>query len=599
MANRRWPSLLFVLGLSAALGCAAAQTDAGKAGTDTAPHPNGGTGSGRGPSTGQAGTLMIAVGGSAGSASSGGGTGPVTKEQVIGHAVEAPAWNCGEGCFTAAGLTSADAAAFDKAAIGGTPPTLLYPLAGALYPVNLPEITVQWRRASAAQTLFRIELLRGAVSYRFYTPCVPIAGATADECGYTIPEAEWFDLTFASRGSKLDITVAATDGGKSALAKTTAIPFHVSEYPVTGGLYYWSTANRGTYRLVFGAKQADPFIEPLTKANPTECGGCHAVSRDGSTIAFTQGTADGGYLTVAPTLTPDAPRVAPGATTKHDSSMVALSPDGKRSVTAFKKDMTQQVLELRDTANGRLIRSVSAADWGGKGAPFFPEFSPDGHSLALTLSGDPVVEWSVRQGSIAIMPFDPATDTFGAPEVIVEGGNEMHFYPSWSPDGKWLAFASAPAGMGRASYDQAQARLRMVSLEDKKIYELGHATQKAGLTSTWPKFAPFLDKTGNVMYITFNSKLDYGAALKNSEQQQDQQRPQLWMAGIDLRNLASGDPSFAPVWLPFQQVDQNNHLGYWTEKVICSLESGCGGNAQLQCVFGAAAGDPGRCTVVK
>jgi hypothetical protein len=101
------------------------------------------------------------------------------------------------------------------------------------------------------------------------------------------------------------------------------------------------------------------------------------------------------------------------------------------------------------------------------------------------------------------------------------------------------------------------------------------------------------------MYITFNSKLDYGAALKNSLLAQEKKRPQLWMAAIDLRNLASGDPSFAPVWLPFQQVDQNNHLGYWTEKVICSLEGGCGGNDQLQCVFGQAAGDPGQCTVVK
>jgi hypothetical protein len=323
------------------------------------------------------------------------------------------------------------------------------------------------------------------------------------------------------------------------------------------------------------------------------------VSRDGTTIAFTQGTADGGYLTVSDTLTPEAPRVKPDATTKHDSSMVALSPNGKRSLTGFRKDMALQVLELRDTADGRLIRTISAADLGGMGAPFFPEFSPDGRSVALTLSSDPVVEWSVRQGAIAVLPFDPDTDTFGAPQVIVPGKEEMHFYPTWSPDGKWLAFTSAPAGMSRASYDQAQARLRLVSLADSKLYELGNATQMVGLTSTWPKFAPFLDPSGNVMYITFNSKLDYGAALKNSLLPQEQKRPQLWMSGIDLRQLASGDPSFAPVWLPFQQVDQNNHLGYWTEKVICSLEGGCGGNEQLQCVFGQSAGDPGQCTVVK
>ncbi len=590
-------SYVFVLGASAAFGCAAGQTDEDSDGPGASSGGSKPGGAGNGPAVGQAGSLSIDVG-TAGMAPTG-GTGPITKEQVIGHAVDPPAWNCGERCLAAEGVSMADVSAFEQAPAGGDAPTLLYPLSGALYPVNLPEITVQWRRASASQTLFRVELSSPSSSYRFYTPCLPIAGALEDECGYTVREAEWFDFTFASRGTKVDLSVSAADAGNTAVATTAAIPFHVSEYPVTGGLYYWSTANRGTYRLVFGAKQADPFIEPLTAANPTECGGCHAVSRDGTTIAFTQGTADGGYLTVSDTLTPEAPRVKPDATTKHDSSMVALSPNGKRSLTGFRKDMALQVLELRDTADGRLIRTISAVDLGSMGAPFFPEFSPDGRSVALTLSSDPVVEWSVRQGSIAVLPFDPDTDTFGAPQIVVPGKEEMHFYPTWSPDGKWLAFTSAPAGMSRASYDQAQARLRLVSLADSKIYELGNATQMVGLTSTWPKFAPFLDPSGNVMDITFNSKLDYGAALKNSLLPQEQKRPQLWMSGIDLRQLGSGDPSFAPVWLPFQQVDQNNHLGYWTEKVICSLEGGCGGNEQLQCVFGQSAGDPGQCTVVK
>jgi hypothetical protein len=455
---------------------------------------------------------------------------------------------------------------------------------------------VQWRRARAEHSVFRIQLEQDDVRYRFYTRCEPIAGATEDECGYTIPEPEWFDFTFTNRGQTVKLSIAASDADGNVLASGEPVPFHVSEYPVTGGLYYWSTAIRGTYRVVFGAKKADPFIEPMTAANPTECGGCHAVSRDGSTIAFTQGTADGGHLTVADTLMPEQPRVKPDAATPHDSSMVALSPDGKRSLTAFRKDQAAQVLELRDTADGRLLRELTAQELGG--GPFFPEFSPDGKSMALTLSSDPVVEWSVRQGSIAIVPFDPAADTFGTPRVLVDDPGELHFYPTWSPNGKWLAFASAPSGMSRASYDQAEARLRLVSVESGTVYELGNATQGTGVTSTWPKLAPFLDPTGNVMYVTFNSKLDYGATLKNSELL-EQARPQLWMAGIDLRGLASGDPSFAPIWLPFQEVDQNNHLGYWTEKVICSLESGCGNNPQLQCIFGASPADPGTCSVVK
>jgi hypothetical protein len=44
-------------------------------------------------------------------------------------------------------------------------------------------------------------------------------------------------------------------------------------------------------------------------------------------------------------------------------------------------------------------------------------------------------------------------------------------------------------------------------------------------------------------------------------------KSQLWFAAIDLRRLTEGDPSWAPIWLPFQSVDQSNHLPYWTEVV--------------------------------
>jgi hypothetical protein len=52
--------------------------------------------------------------------------------------------------------------------------------------------------------------------------------------------------------------------------------------------------------------------------------------------------------------------------------------------------------------------------------------------------------------------------------------------------------------------------------------------------------------------------------------------PQLWLAAIDLRLLDSGDPSSAPLWLPFQELTQRNHLGFWSERVPCTDASTCG-----------------------
>ena len=57
------------------------------------------------------------------------------------------------------------------------------------------------------------------------------------------------------------------------------------------------------------------------------------------------------------------------------------------------------------------------------------------------------------------------------------------------------------------------------------------------------------------------------------------------MSFVDLRNLRP-DPSYAPVWLPFQRLTERNHLGYWTEQVPCrSTAPQCG--TDEECVDGA------------
>jgi hypothetical protein len=162
----------------------------------------------------------------------------------------------------------------------------------------------------------------------------------------------------------------------------------------------------------------------------------------------------------------------------------------------------------------------------------------------------------------------------------------FHFYPSWSPDGKYLAFASAPTAADVSSSDNQNAVLRLVpssggphacpgpscyELTNGTRYDVAAAMAGQGQGSTWPKFTPFSQAGGKIMFVSFTSRIDYGVLSRG--------RAQLWMFAIDTSKLGSGDPSFAPIWLPHQDLTDQNFTPYWTEVLPCDVDAdgGCMG----------------------
>jgi hypothetical protein len=149
-------------------------------------------------------------------------------------------------------------------------------------------------------------------------------------------------------------------------------------------------------------------------------------------------------------------------------------------------------------------------------------------------------------------------------------GSDFNFYPTWSPDGRFIAFSTGKVGTTMqpvTSYKLPTARLRMVDVASKVVVELTAATNVMNRTSSWPKFAPFAQAGGLLLFLTFNAKLDYGFLLPDNAGM----NPQLWMAAIDAsKPLQAGvDPSHAPVWLPFQSPSQQNYATSWAETVGC------------------------------
>lgn len=491
-------------------------------------------------------------------------------------------------------------------------PRVVYPLDGSMHAQNLGTIAFQWSQGAASNTVFRIDVAGGSQNYRLYVPC------DQPQCIYQLPKPEWLALGRHYAGREVVVTLAGTDGAGGPVAVDGELRLHYSPAPVEGALYYWASKQRSIKRATFGADEAVPFIVPGSTGVDFACVACHSVSRDGKVIAFAVAPESGediAAIQTAPTDDPGNPYVRPASgptpfppdltagnvtgPTNYFGHNVALSPDG--AIAAINGIPVEPpnwppYLELRDTRTGATLGKWDAGDpiFGAEKLGILPEWSPSGDALVVALAdgtGDGETFgclWTsdTCRSAIAVIPYEGGT--LGTARVVVPNtGYDFHFYPTWSPDGQWIAFASAtwdPADPYQKSLSNPNALLRLVpatggphACPGASCKELTRGTQyspadaAAGLghTSTWPKFTPFEQGSGgSVMFISFNSQIDYGYLASG--------QTQLWMFAVDV--TAAGDPSFAPVWLPYQDVDDGSLTPYWTETLPCSADpTGCEG----------------------
>jgi hypothetical protein len=229
-----------------------------------------------------------------------------------------------------------------------------------------------------------------------------------------------------------------------------------------------------------------------------------------------------------------------------------------------------------DAATGAVVSTAGALG----GALESPEWSPDGSAIAATLASAEESAYSARAGVLVTIPFAGAR--LGAPTTLVDAPpDEVPLHPSWSPDGKWIAFASVRTGGTAGSYGNRNTRLRLVEVATRKVHDLGNATRGGGLSATYPRFAP--GQAGcRWMFIVFSSRLDYGWLRANSVASLGG-TPQLWLSALDL-GLPGSDPSAPPVWLPFQDPGEaaGNVLATWSARVPCTGDAACGAGAACQ-----------------
>lgn len=450
---------------------------------------------------------------------------------------------------------------------------VVYPPSGILVPPNMNSLEIHFIPA-AGQQLFELKFTSSTVSYTVYTGCTPLNGG----CIFAPDASFWQQMANGARGNApVSYTVRGVDGaGKVGASSARTMQFAADD--LEGGIYYWN-AQGLIMRYDFGyPKQPAEVYMNAFEAQGFTCVGCHTISRNGKRIA----------------VGVDIPAPAPYRVFNVGPKTLAYPPPSYGSnFFAFNPDATQMLISDGNKISWIDANTGSLLKDGVVPSGTMPDWSPDGSSLVYARPKTPppfgAAVPGVDSASLEVRPFGGAG--FGPPTVLVPFNGANNYYPSYSPDGAWVAFNRSPGN--KNSFENASngdaglpdGEVWAVAAKGGAPIRLDNATQPG---DSWPKWAVQTStyEGGTVHWLTFSSWRAYGLRLP------DFKTTQLWMVAFDPARAAKGqDPSFPAFWLPFQSLNSGNHIAQWVVKIErkpcsspadCSAGQTCG--PQSQCV---------------
>jgi mono/diheme cytochrome c family protein len=422
---------------------------------------------------------------------------------------------------------------------------LAYPPAGAMIPPNIGDMDVHWR--DAAKDRYELTLTGGYVTLKTYLNTMGAATWTA------LADQYWKSLSSGVRGVDLTIRVRGLSSASPATYIEGSQQVRIAAEEVKGGVYYWNTTAAKIFRYDM-ATPSVPAEQFYPAAGQTGCVGCHAVSRDGTVVAFRQ---EGGNLnygnslsvsTLTKQLTDNTQRWNFAAIHPSNADMFTTDESG-----LYRTDLATQVRTPMYTA-ARMSH---------------PDVSANGQLVVATQIGGTSTEVWANASRLVVFDYDTTNKTFGAPRPLVEpSGTTFPYYPSFSPDNEWVLYNQATGGN---SYDNPNAEMWVTKADGTGTPIRLSEAEVVGTYNSWPKWTPFItmEPTGvatseKVIWFTVASRRAFGVRSNFPGQ-----TPQLWLAPFYPERAALGMPASGPaIRLPFQNLAQGNHIAQWTEQIV-------------------------------
>jgi len=216
-------------------------------------------------------------------------------------------------------------------------------------------------------------------------------------------------------GSNLEVMEVAT--GKRKIVYTAADSLQAPNWTKDGQALIYNRNGR-LYRFDLAKKAAEPIDTAFAINNNND----HVLSFDGKMLAISHHSKDDGNASIVYTVPVNGgtPR---RVTAKGPSYLHGWSPDGKYLVYTGERDGELDIYKI-SASGGADIKLTNA-----KGLDDGPEFTPDGKYIYFN---------STRSGTMQIWRMKPD----GSDQEQVTNDEYNNWFPHISPDGRWIVFLS-------------------------------------------------------------------------------------------------------------------------------------------------------------